>query len=195
VPDPVLHLVVGPNGAGKSTFYERGLEPVTHLPFVNADLIARKRWPGDESAHAYEAAAVAAEAREGLVAARLSFAAETVFSHRSKLDLIDRATRAGYLITLHAILVPEDLAVLRVSERVRRGGHPVPEEKIRTRWRRLWGHVRAAIEMVEETRIYDNSSATAAFSLVALYRRGHPVAEPSWPAWAPEELRTAGRDA
>lgn len=192
MPDPALHLVVGPNGAGKSTFFERGLGPVTHLPFVNADVIAARLWPGEESAHAYVAAGLAAEARERLISDRISFAAETVFSHESKVALIGRAKSVGYLVTLHVIAIPEDLAVLRVAERVRQGGHNVPEDKIRSRWRRLWTYVRSAIELVEEATVYDNSRGASAFTVVAGYRRGRPVSTPRWPEWAPDELRTAG---
>jgi len=42
---PVLHLLAGPNGSGKSTFVAEVLQEVTHLPFVNADVIAAHRWP------------------------------------------------------------------------------------------------------------------------------------------------------
>ena len=48
--DPVLHLVAGPNGAGKTTFHDRVLAPATSLPFVNADHLAARHWPGDEAA-------------------------------------------------------------------------------------------------------------------------------------------------
>lgn len=56
---PVLHLTVGPNGAGKSTWFTRVIGPATRLPFVNADQIAAQRWPGEEMAHAYDAAEAA----------------------------------------------------------------------------------------------------------------------------------------
>ncbi|EUA27303.1 hypothetical protein I550_2452 [Mycobacterium intracellulare 1956] len=42
-----LDLVVGPNGAGKSTFIPFTLAPLLPgSPVVNADEIARQRWPG-----------------------------------------------------------------------------------------------------------------------------------------------------
>jgi len=46
----VLHVLAGPNGAGKSTFVNRVLQPVNHLPFIDAGVIAAERWP--ESAYA-----------------------------------------------------------------------------------------------------------------------------------------------
>ena len=121
-----LDLVAGPNGAGKSTFVERQLAKL--LPgsvFVNADEIAKQRWPDDPSAHAYEAAIVAAETREKLIELGRPFIAETVFSHPSKLELVDAAHGAGYTVVLHVLLIPEELAVQRVTYRVRAGGHPV----------------------------------------------------------------------
>ncbi len=130
-----LDLVVGPpNGAGKSTFVELTLAPL--LPgsaFVNADEIAKRRWPDDPAAHSYEAARIAATTRSALIARGDSFIAETVFSHPSKLELITEAATAGYVVALHILIIPEELAVHRVRLRVSAGGHSVPEDKIRER--------------------------------------------------------------
>ena len=188
--DPVLHLVAGPNGSGKSTFYDKVLYPVTGLPFVNADDIAAARWTDAADMHAYEAAELAAQERARLIAQRDSFATETVFSHPSKLELIEVAVSAGYLVTLHVLLVPEDLAVARVENRVENGGHSVPEEKIRGRFGRLWSLVRRAIDLVEEAHVYDNSRlAPHAFRPIAHFRNGHLVGPTTWPTWTPAELR------
>lgn len=186
---PVLHLVAGPNGAGKTTFYERILGPATGLPFVNADLIARARWPEDPASHAYEAAELAAREREVAIDARRSFASETVFSHPSKLDLVRAAGGAGYRRYLHVVLIPEELAVARVRVRVEVGGHPVPEGKIRTRFGRLWRLLSEAIRIVEETEVLDNSSAKTPFRVVARYSRGVLQGSAEWPPWTPKELR------
>jgi predicted ABC-type ATPase len=188
--DPVLHLLAGPNGAGKSTFFARVLAPVTHLPFVNADEIATENWPGDEQAHAYDASRLAAEQRVALLAQAASFVTETVFSHPSKLDLIETANEAGYLVTLHIVAVPVDLAVARVVNRVEIGGHSVPEAKVRERYVRLWPLVRSAIDVVENARVYDNTNASNPFRVIARYDHGRLVGDPSWPSWAPAALMT-----
>lgn len=189
---PVLHLVAGPNGAGKTTFYERVLGPATKLPFVNADRIASERWPNDPVSHAYEAADLAERRRRDLIRDRSSFAAETVFSHPSKLDLLHEAKAAGYLVYLHVILVPEDLTVARVQVRRELGGHDVPEEKIRTRFRRLWLLVRQAIALVHGAEILDNSRAATPFRRVARYDEGRLVGVADWPPWTPPELLQPG---
>ncbi len=134
-----LDLVVGPNGAGKSTIVEyvlSGLRP--GVAFVNADLIAEQQWPDDPMAHGHEAAAAAERIRDELVARGESFIAETVASHPSKVDLVRRARAAGYHIHLIVIAVPEEISVARVPMRATDGGHDVPEDKIRSRYRRLW---------------------------------------------------------
>jgi predicted ABC-type ATPase len=183
-----LDLVVGPNGAGKSTFVALTLAPLlSRSVFVNADEIAKQRWPGDPAAHAYDAARIAADTRAKLIQAGVSFIAETVFSHPSKLDLIRSAREAGYVIALHVVLIPEDLAVERVNRRVRHGGHDVPEDKIRERYRRLWSLVASAIEIVDTATVYDGSRQEGP-RIVAQLTGGTVIGAPTWPTWASEEL-------
>jgi predicted ABC-type ATPase len=193
VPDPVLHVIAGPNGAGKTTFYVAVLGPVTHLDFVNADVIAAERWPDAQVEHAYDAAKVAADERSRRIEARRSFATETVFSHESKVALLREARDAGYRVVLHVVLIPEELAVARVVDRVANGGHDVPEDKVRARFTRLWRHLREAIAQADEAHVYDNTSAAGPFRLVASYADGRVVGSPRWPSWTPADLRDAGR--
>jgi predicted ABC-type ATPase len=183
-----LHLVVGPNGCGKTTFIAEFLAPVLPgFPFVNADEIARMRWPDDAEAHAYQAARVAAQTRAQLIVAGQSFIAETVFSHPSKLELIRDARAAGYQVVLHAMLVPEELAVSRVSYRVRAGGHTVPEAKIRARYARLWPLVSIAISHADRAVVYDNSRSSGPVK-VAEFFLGEAAEPAGWPAWTPQPI-------
>lgn len=185
---PVLHLLAGPNGSGKSTFVNRVLQPVTHLPFVNADVIAAQRWPDSPSEHAYEAAEAAAQERSRLLAAGSSFITETVFSHRSELELARDAVGRGYLVHLQVMLVPVDVTVARVAERVRDGGHDVPETKIRERYERLRRLIAAARDEVDRADFFDNSAAAHPFRRIASDEHGIVLGEPDWPAWTPEAL-------
>lgn len=184
----MLHLLAGPNGSGKSTYVAHILGPVTHLPFVNADVIAAARWPEGQSEHAYEASRAAAEEREQRVAARSSFITETVFSHLSKLELVDDAIALGYLVQLHVILLPVDVAVSRVAERVEHGGHDVPEQKIRERYARLWDLIAKARAKAHRTEFFDNSTASDPFRRVAEYEHGLLIGAPAWPVWTPAPL-------
>ncbi|WP_166904808.1 zeta toxin family protein [Mycobacterium sp. DL440] len=183
-----LDLVVGCNGAGKSTFVELTLAPLLPgSPFVNADEIAKRRWPEDPAPHSYEAALVAAETRAKLIELGESFIAETVFSHPSKLELIDDAQAAGYTVILHCVLIPEELAVQRVRHRVQAGGHHVPETKIRERYQRLWDLVAIAAPRVDSALFYDNSTVKGP-QIVAQMAGGFVIGSSIWPRWTPATL-------
>jgi predicted ABC-type ATPase len=183
-----LHAVIGPNGSGKTTFVTEFLAP--QLPgyaYVNADEIAKARWPADSDAHVYEAAQVAAATRAYLLASGRSFIAETVFSHPSKLDLVRSAREAGYQVVLHVLLVPEELAVMRVAYRVQAGGHDVPEHKIRERYHRLWRLAAHAISLAGRAVVYDNSRSAGPVRTAEFFG-GLPIGAATWPKWAPEPM-------
>lgn len=191
---PVLHLLAGPNGAGKSSYFGDVLRPATHLPFINADEIAAERWPDAQAEQAYEAARIAEAQRRDRIAEGASFISETVFSHPSKVQLVADAVEAGYLVHLHVIMVSVELTVQRVLERVRRGGHTVPEQKIRDRYERLWEHISAAIRLADMAEVLDNSSARTPFRLCVRYAHGALIGSPSWPVWTPAALREGWSD-
>jgi predicted ABC-type ATPase len=183
-----LDLVVGPNGAGKSTFIRLVIVPTwPAATIVNADEIAALRWPDDPSAHAYDAARIAAETRTRLIELGRPLIAETVFSHPSKLDLVRQASQAGYAVALHVLMVPEYLSVARVAYRAAAGGHDVPVEKIRLRHRRLWSIVAAAVPLADSATFWDNSRRDGP-CIVGLFSEGLAVGYPDWPSWAPDVL-------
>lgn len=182
---PLLHLLAGPNGSGKTTFYEHLLKPVTGLPFINADVIAREQWPDADRDHSYEAAELAADRRKAMIDGRQSFIAETVFSHPSKLQLIEQAQRAGFIVIVHIIMVPLPLSMRRVEARIRHGGHSVPLDKQRERYPRVWPLVTKALQLADEGFAYDNSSAKSPYRIVAHFENGKLLGEASWPPWSP----------
>ncbi len=183
-----LDLTVGPNGAGKTTVFERIIAPVRPgLPFVNADRIARDRFPGQEVEQAYAAAAIAAAARSALIDARIDFCTETVFSHRSKIDLVVAAGGAGFDVVLHVVMIPLELSGPRVAARVASGGHDVPVDKLATRYERLWPLVAEAVPLCHRAVFYDNSTDDGP-SEIASIRHGLPDHPARWPRWTPEPL-------
>lgn len=158
VPRPTLVMLAGPNGSGKSTLYETRIAPKFAVPFINADIIQRDELEKSDVTAAYEAAQIASKRREALLADRKSFATETVFSHPSKLDLITQAKALGYrVMTFHISVEHPDLSVARVSERVKEGGHRVPEDKIRNRYDRSGPLIRQAILQSDIGHVFDNS--------------------------------------
>lgn len=185
-----LDLVVGPNGAGKSTFVHKVLRATLPppTPFVNADEIAKLRFPGEELERSRDAAVIAERTRDALLERGLPFIAETVFSHPSKLVLVDRAVAAGYYVAVHVIAIPAALAVERVRYRVAAGGHDVPPDKIVQRWDRLWPLVADAIRRADQATVWDNSRQSDT-DKVAEFVGGLAVSRPRWPEWAPRAVR------
>lgn len=180
--------VAGTDGAGKTTLYDKVLRPAAQLPFVNADMIAADRWPGDEERHGRDASVAAAALRDALIADRRSFITETVFSHPSKVELVTRLISSGYRVHLHLIIVPVKLAVARVSNRVDNGGHSVPEDEVRDRYDRLWPLVAEAVHLAHEATVSDNSSSTRPHRVMSQFIYGRPIGTIDWPERAPPEL-------
>lgn len=184
-----LWILAGGNGAGKSTFYSQFLSPLG-LPFVNADLIARDIDPQDPQGASYAAAKVAAQLREDLLQAGVSFCFETVFSHPSKVDFVAEAKALSYEIVLVFIhLQMAELNQARVTQRVSEGGHAVPADKIASRIPRTLRHIRTTLPLVDTAQLYDNSSWQSPFRPVARLGQGRLLRQMEpMPAWAEEML-------
>ncbi|MBA5779473.1 zeta toxin family protein [Stappia sp. F7233] len=183
--NPTMILLAGPNGAGKSTLYETRVAPRFAGPFINADIIQRDelRTPSPEAS--YEAARIAAARRDDCLAQGLDFVTETVFSHPSKLDLIDRARAAGFTtIVMHVGVESAEISVARVSARVDEGGHTVPQEKIRARYARGEALIRAAVLKADRAMVYDNSRLNMPPTQCLIFDKGRLVfALPHLPGW------------
>ncbi|RYF28630.1 MAG: hypothetical protein EOO33_00205 [Comamonadaceae bacterium] len=161
-PSPLwFHLLAGPNGAGKSTLYRALVRDGVlgpPLEFVNADLHERDHLQHIPDAQTRsQAARTWADARRAeLLAARIPFASETVFSHPSKLALIESAQRQGFTVALHVVALDEPERLLdRVAQRVREGGHPVPAERILARYPRTMSNLAQAVRLADVAYLYD----------------------------------------
>ncbi|MDD5030883.1 MAG: zeta toxin family protein, partial [Rhodoferax sp.] len=120
---PVFYLLAGPNGAGKSTLY-RALVLAGTIPakaeFVNADLheAAQLQHVADPEQRSEHARQWADARRAALLQAGQSFVSETVFSHASKLALIQEAQAKGYFVMLLVVALDQPERLLeRVAQR------------------------------------------------------------------------------
>ena len=183
---PTLIVLAGPNGSGKSTLYETRIAPAFSAPFINADIIQREELDDSDMNAAYKAAQIATERRDSLLAELRSFVTESVFSHPSKLDFIETAKRLGYRIMLFHVCVEDpDLSVARVSERVKEGGHPVPEEKVRARYDRNGPLIRQAALLSDIAYVFDNSKLNRPPERVLTFTAGKPsFVAAHLPSWA-----------
>ena len=94
-----------------------------------------------------------------LAAGRRSFGFETTLASRAFVPRIRRLIIAGYECHLVFLWLPSaDFAVARVADRVRLGGHAVPEETVRRRYRSgLRNFFRLYEALTTTWRMYDNS--------------------------------------
>jgi predicted ABC-type ATPase len=183
---PFVIVAAGPNGAGKTTFVDHFIRP-SSLRIINPDEIARGLAPLSPESVAYEAADVADALRGRLVAAGSPFCTETVFSDPagSKLAFLKSAQRSGYVVFLVFIgLESAALSSARVAQRVEKGGHDIPDDKLEARYPRTLSNLKSALAFVNHALILDNSSADHPYRFVAEFQRGALIrkvkALPEW---------------
>ncbi len=179
-----LWILSGGNGAGKSTYYEQVLAPLGTL-LVNADVIAKSMSPESPENESYAAAQTAMMLLQRYIDEGMSFVYETVFSHPSKIGLVEHAKQQGYEINLIYIHVNEGLNEARVKQRVSKGGHNVPTDKVLSRLPRTRENVKAAASLTDTVLLYDNSNMENPFQLIAQKHAGKVQAMVNpLPKWA-----------
>jgi len=158
---PHVIVIAGANGAGKSTvapFLLRDTLGVSE--FVNADTLAQGL-----SAFAPEKAAIAAGR---IMLARLNelaestadFAFETTLATRSFVPRLQKMREKGYEFSLFFLyLADPELAILRVAERVRQGGHDISQDTIKRRYEKgLHNFFKLYQPIADNWHFYDNSN-------------------------------------
>ncbi len=132
---PVVYVLGGPNGAGKTTFARQFLPAAATGEYLNADLLAAGLSPLRPSAGAARAARLLLTRWRELVAMRVDFAFESTLSGRTYAVMLREARSAGYVVKLCYLWLPNaNLSLRRVRQRVRAGGHDVPEADVRRRF-------------------------------------------------------------
>lgn len=160
--NPQVIAIAGPNGAGKSTLAPYLLKDTFGLPeFVNADAIALGLSAFSPESVAFRAGRIMLERLHDLARAGASFAFETTLASRSYASWIGELKGRGYSFHLiYLWLRTPELAVERVKERVRMGGHDVPEGTILRRYRRgLRNFFALFMHLADTWAFYDNSVA------------------------------------
>jgi predicted ABC-type ATPase len=153
-------IIAGPNGAGKTTFAREFLPHEADCPvFINADLIAAGLSPFRPESIAVKAGKLMIEAINECVRRGESFAIETTLSGRRYLRTIQIWKAEGYRVTLFFVSLPNvDLALTRVVDRVRQGGHNIPETVVRRRFDSgLENFQKFYKSTVDEWKHFDNS--------------------------------------
>ncbi len=135
---PHIIVIAGPNGAGKSTLAPALLRDTLHIrEYVNADTIAEGLSAFAPEEASFEAGRVMLSRLRELAGEGKSFAFETTLATRFYARWLNDLRGSGYQVSLvYLWLENVDIAIERVSARVRAGGHSIPEATIRRRYDR-----------------------------------------------------------
>ena len=134
---PRLYIISGCNGAGKTTAsYTMLPEMLSCSEFVNSDEFAKGLSPFQPEKASIQAGRYMIAKTRYLLKKRMDFGIETTLATRTILKTVKMAQEAGYTVTLlYFWLNSPELAIERVRARVEAGGHNIPEETIRRRYK------------------------------------------------------------
>ncbi len=133
---PIVYIIAGPNGSGKTTFAREFLPKLeANFEFVNADYLAGGLSPFAPYRAAIEAGKLSLRRIKHLAQERKNFAFESTLAGVTYVHLLKDLKRRGYEIRIYFLWLRDiDLALRRIAERVRHGGHNVPEADVRRRY-------------------------------------------------------------
>ena len=157
---PTCFIIAGPNGAGKTTFALRYLPQIAGCRnFVNADLIAYGLSPFDSLSAQFEAGRLFLREIHANINRRVDFAFETTLAGRSHISLLKKLRQDGWQIVLFFLWIPDaTFSKRRIRERVKTGGHDIPDETIYRRFPRIMHNfIKSYISLCDRVICYDNS--------------------------------------
>lgn len=172
-----IMMIAGPNGAGKTTTASTFLAEYTNFydEFLNADNIARGLSPLRPESVNREAGELMIKRFHLCVESNLNFAFETTGSGLTYATHLKKAKEQGYFISLMYLwLSSADQAVRRVAQRVKQGGHNIPEDDIRRRYHRgIHNLLDLYLPLSDTALILDNSSAESGFRKIVAKKELH----------------------
>jgi predicted ABC-type ATPase len=180
-------MIAGPNGSGKSTLIEMlRKQGIDFGVYLNADDIARTM-QGNGANVAAEAQKEVRRLRALAVEEKKDHTFETVLSHPSHIDHLRYAKSTGFEVVVYFVATDDPLINIgRVANRVERGGHDVPSDRIVARYHRSIANLAEALAVADEGAVFDNSSQSETMRLIARWEDGQLVqtqSETRRPIW------------
>ncbi len=157
---PEILVLAGTNGAGKSSVAGAALMQAGTL-FYNPDEAARRYRAAGLSPEEANARAWHRGRRqlERAIRERLDYAFETTLGGRTITGLLLEAVEHGFRVRAWYVgLASPELHIQRVRERVARGGHDIPDPKIRDRWDASRQNLIRLLPHLAELVVWDNSA-------------------------------------
>lgn len=168
-----VYVIAGPNGVGKTTFANEFLPKYAKCPtFVNADLIAQGLAPFKPGTVAIKAGKLLVERIRELGEREETFAFETTLAGRRYGDVLRKMKAKGYRIHIFFLWIPSvQMALARIANRVRMGGHSIPSDTVERRFKRgLHNFLFEYQNLADSWYLFDNSDIPPA--LVAKEEEG-----------------------
>jgi predicted ABC-type ATPase len=156
-------VLAGTNGAGKSSIAGEALLQADTV-YYNPDLATlRYRTAGlplaEANARAWHRGR---EQLERAIRDDLDYAFETTLGGATITMLLLQAAERGHRVRVWYVgLDSPELHIQRVRERVARGGHDIPEQKIRERWITSRENLIRLLPHLAELAVWDNSAQAA----------------------------------
>ncbi len=160
---PIFWIVAGPNGSGKSSLYEGTIirDFGRSVWIINPDRLSARIAlveKLDLPAANLEAVKRIQKWIEASLEAHQTIGVETVLSTAKYRPMVVQAKARDFDIRLiYVLLDSPDRNVERVRTRVAKGGHDVPEAKIRERYVRSLEQLPWFLEQADQAWIFDNS--------------------------------------
>ncbi|WP_375483645.1 AAA family ATPase [uncultured Mycobacterium sp.] len=157
-----LYVLAGVNGAGKSSIGGATIR-ASGADYYNPDEAARAlrvAHPGIDQVRANSLAwQQGKRLLERAIDERLDFAIETTLGGSTMLQLLMHAAAVGMEVRVWYVgLLNAEAHIERVRQRVRAGGHDIPEADIRRRYRHSRQNLVRLLPVLTELRVYDNSA-------------------------------------
>jgi len=168
--------MAGPNGAGKTTFAKKFLPQYAKCQnFINADLIAQGLAPFSPSSAAIQAGKLVLAQIHDFSKRGVTFAFETTLSGKTYQALITGLQNRGYKVHMFFLWIPTPaLSISRIQDRVAEGGHDIPKQDARRRFKRsIHNFFSLYMPLADSWMLFNNAAATP--ELIAKWEKGNNV--------------------
>jgi predicted ABC-type ATPase len=165
-------IFAGINGAGKSSLYKMlvNSERDTLGLRLNVDERVAERGDWRDAALQVKCAKEILTEINNCMKNNVSFNQETTLSGMTTVKKIIQAKEKGFFVRLYYVFIDNpELAITRIKERVSRGGHGIPDELVRERFRASLDSLKIVIPYCNQVEIYDNTNL---FKLAAMIYNG-----------------------